>query len=87
MSEQKLLKHKEFINKSTCKSIKPVGSRPFVEEICRKYPNLHMASLDVDSLFTNIPLDEIIDTMMAASTMATRILLTFQIMIFVICLT
>ena len=57
MSEQKLLKHKEFINKSTCKSIKPVGSRPFVEEICHKYPNLHMASLHVDSLFTNIPLD------------------------------
>ena len=28
ISEQKLLKHKEFINKYTCKSIKPVGSGP-----------------------------------------------------------
>ena len=59
----------------------------FQKKICQQDSDLHMASLDVDSLFTNIPLDEIIDTMMAASTMATRILLTFQIMIFVICLT
>ena len=59
----------------------------FQKKICQQDSNLHMASLDVDSLFTNIPLDKIIDTMMAASTMATRILLTFQIMIFVICLT
>ena len=28
ISEQKLLKHKEFLNKYTCKSIKPVGSGP-----------------------------------------------------------
>ena len=34
---------------------------PFAEEICQQEPNLHMASLDVDSLFTNIPLDETID--------------------------
>ena len=118
-SELKLLKHKETIDKSTYKSIKPVGSRPgilyglgkihketgnglppfrpvpstigtptdklakflpkfltpstaneytvinsfhFAEEICQQDPNLHMASLDVDSLFTNIPLDETIDT-------------------------
>ena len=33
----------------------------FTEEICKQDPNLNMASLDVDSLFTNIPLDEIID--------------------------
>ena len=32
-----------------------------VEEICKQDPNLYMASLDVDSLFTNIPLDETID--------------------------
>ena len=33
----------------------------FAEEICEQNPNLYMASLDVDSLFTNIPLDESID--------------------------
>ena len=33
----------------------------FFEEICKQDPNLYMASLDVDSLFTNIPLDETID--------------------------
>ena len=32
----------------------------FAEEIC-KHPNLYMASLDVDSVFTNIPQDETID--------------------------
>ena len=33
----------------------------FAEEICPQDSNLHMASLDVDSLFTNIPLNETID--------------------------
>ena len=33
----------------------------FAEEICKQDPNFYMASLDVDSLFTNIPLDETID--------------------------
>ena len=33
----------------------------FAEEICKQDPNLYMASLDVDSLFTNIPLDETIN--------------------------
>ena len=33
----------------------------FGEEICKQDPNLYMASLDVDSLFTNIPLEETID--------------------------
>ena len=32
----------------------------FTGEICKQDPNLNMASLDVDSLFNNIPLDEII---------------------------
>ena len=85
MSEQKLLKHKEFINKSTCKSIKPVGSRPFVEEICHKYPNLHMASLHVDSLFTNIPLDgTTIDIVLKTCARVTRIPIKFMSLIFVI---
>ena len=30
----------------------------FAEEICKQDPNLYMASLDVNSLFTNIPLNE-----------------------------
>ena len=33
----------------------------FFEEICKQDPNLYMASLDVYSLFTNIPLDKTID--------------------------
>ena len=33
----------------------------FAEEICEQDATLSMGSLDVDSLFTNIPLDETID--------------------------
>ena len=33
----------------------------FAEEICEQYPTSSMGSLDVDSFFTNIPLDETID--------------------------
>ena len=33
----------------------------FAEEICEQDPTLTMGSLDVDSLFTNIPPDETID--------------------------
>ena len=33
----------------------------FAEEICKQNPYLYMASLDLESLFTNIPLDETID--------------------------
>ena len=36
-------------------------SLQFAEEIRKQDPNLYMASLDVDSLFANIPLDETID--------------------------
>ena len=34
----------------------------FAEEIFEQWPRLSMGSLDIDSLFTNSPLDEIIDT-------------------------
>ena len=34
----------------------------YVEEICKPDPNLHVASQDVESLFTNIPLDKTIVT-------------------------
>ena len=33
----------------------------FPGDICEQVPTLFMGSLDVDSLFTNIPLDEIVD--------------------------
>ena len=33
----------------------------FAEKICKEDPDLYMTSLDVDSLFTNILLDETID--------------------------
>ena len=33
----------------------------FAEEICKQDPDLYMTSLDVDSLFTNIPLEETTD--------------------------
>ena len=33
----------------------------FAKEICEQDPSLSMGSLDIDSLFTNIPLDETID--------------------------
>ena len=33
----------------------------FAEEVCEQDPTVSMGSLDVDSVFTNIPLDETID--------------------------
>ena len=33
----------------------------FAEEICGQNPTLSMGSLDVDSIFTNIPIDETAD--------------------------
>ena len=33
----------------------------FADKICKQDPNLYMDSLDVDSLFTSIPLGETID--------------------------
>ena len=36
-------------------------SFPFAEEICEQDPSSSVASLDVDSLFTNILLDKTID--------------------------
>ena len=33
----------------------------FAEEICEQDPTLSMGSLDVDSLFTSVPIDETID--------------------------
>ena len=43
-------------NKSTV-----IDTFHIAEEICKQDPNLYLASLDVDSLFTKIPLDKTID--------------------------
>ena len=37
---------------------KQLYSRPFAKDITQQSSKLLMASLDVDSLFTNVPLDE-----------------------------
>ena len=39
----------------------------FSRDILNQNPNLFMASLDVDSLFTNIPLDETINIIIEKS--------------------
>ena len=51
----------KFLTPSTANEYTVIDSFHFAEEICQQHSNLHMASLDVDSLFTNIPLDETID--------------------------
>ena len=43
------------------KPSKVCQKKRFAEKICQQDSNLNMASLDVDSLFTKIPLDETID--------------------------
>ena len=45
----------------------------FAEEICKQDPNLYMASLNADSLFTKIPLDETIDIVLAVCMTVMRI--------------
>ena len=51
----------KFLTPSTANEYTVIDSFHFAEEICQQDSNLHMASLDVDSLFTNILLDETID--------------------------
>ena len=51
----------KFLTPSTANEYTVIDSFHFGEEMCQQYPNLHMASLNVDSLFTNIPLDDTID--------------------------
>ena len=50
-----------FLTPSTANKYNVIDSFHFPEEICQQDSNLHMASLEVDSLFTNIPLDKNID--------------------------
>ena len=51
----------KFLTPSTANEFTVIDSFHFAEEISQEDFNLHMASLDVDSLFTNIPLEETID--------------------------
>ena len=64
-----------------------VDSFHFADEICQQDSNLHMASLDVDSLFTNILLNEAIDICVDNLYNDGENPPTSQNMIFVICLT
>ena len=51
----------KFLTPSTANEFTVIDSFHFAAEISQQDSNLHMASLDVDSLFTNIPLEETID--------------------------
>ena len=58
----------------------------FAEEYCKQDPSLYTASLDVDSLFTNILLNETIDFAFIVCIKMMRIPLRSLRMFFVICL-
>ena len=51
----------KFLTPSTANEFTVIDSFHFAEEISQQDSNLHMTSLDVDALFTNIPLEETID--------------------------
>ena len=51
----------KFLTPSTANEYTSIDSFHFAEEICQQDSKLHMASLDLDLLFINIPLDENID--------------------------
>ena len=51
----------KFLTPSTTNEYTVIDSFQFAEGICQQDFNLHMASLDVDSLFTNVSLDKTID--------------------------
>ena len=51
----------KFLTTSTANKFTVIDSFHFAEEISQQDSNLHMASLDVDSLFTNIPFEETTD--------------------------
>ena len=75
----------QFLTPSTTNEYTVIDSFHFPEEICEQDPNLYVASLNVDSLFINIPLDGTIVFVLTTCTMATRIPLTSPSMTFVIC--
>ena len=51
----------KLLTPSTANEFTIIDSFHFTEEIWQQDSNLHMVSLDVDSLFTNIPLEETSD--------------------------
>ena len=51
----------KFLTPSAANEFTVIDSFHFAEEICQQDSNLHMTSLDVYSLFTNIPLEETIN--------------------------
>ena len=51
----------KFLTPSTANEFIVIDSFQFAEEICQQDSILHMASLDVYSLFTNTPLEETLD--------------------------
>ena len=51
----------DFLSDITQNEFTVKDSFTFVDEILTQDSDLYMASLDVDALFTNIPLDETID--------------------------
>ena len=48
----------QFLTSSRANKYTVIDSFHFAEEVCQQDTNLHMASLDVDSLLTNIALDK-----------------------------
>ena len=77
----------KFLSPSTANEFTVIDSFHFAEEISQQDSNLHMASLDVDSLFTNIPLEETIDICVDNLYSDNENPLTSQSIIFVIYLT
>ena len=53
--------NQQSLTPSTANEFTAIDSFHFVEEIYEQDSNFHKASLDVDSLFTNIPLEESIN--------------------------
>ena len=51
----------KFLTSATADEYTVIDSFHFAEEICQQDPNLPKAGLDINSLLTNIPLDETID--------------------------
>ena len=82
----------KFLKPSTANEYTVIDSFHFAEEIFQQDANLHMAGLEVDSSFTNIPhiglyIDGLSIFVLTTYTIVARIPLTSPSMIFVICLT
>ena len=74
----------KFLTHSSANKYTAIDPFRFAEKNCQLGPNLHMFSLDYDSLFTNIPLDETIDICIDNLYYGNENALTFPSMIFVI---